>query len=89
MFVETVRDYSKFNSVDFCSLIDAAEWGKFDESLDPSVQWRFIHDMITEILAIMCPIKKVHTRVHKKKWISKEIYNLIKEEKKSYQVISQ
>ena len=71
---EYVRDYSKFDGDNFCSLIDVTDWMYFENTTDPSAQWNFIYERICKILSIMCPYKVVHTRVIKKKWITKEIY---------------
>ena len=76
-----VRDYSKFNPVLFGQLVDMYDWHAFDVEINPEAQWKIIYDRVIEILSVMCPIKRVHTRVNKKKWLTKEIYSLIRERK--------
>ena len=78
---EYVRDYSKFNSVVFGQLLDQTNWHVFDFEINPEIQWKIIYDRVIEILTVMCPIKKVHTRLVKKKWLTKEIYALIREKR--------
>ena len=79
---ETVRDYKKFSKDDFCQLISNTDWSLFDTELDPAIQWNFILSIIMDILAIMCPYKKVHTRNPRNKWITAEIYTLIRHRKR-------
>ena len=64
--IETVRDYGKFDSKNFCNLIDSLNWEIYDMSTDPSDQWKFLFENITEILSIMCPYKRVHSRTPRK-----------------------
>ena len=78
---DCTRDYSKFKQTDFSHLIDASDWTTFNNELNPEIQWSIIYNMVIDILSIMCPLKKVHTRVVKKKWMTKEIYTLIRERK--------
>ena len=79
--IETVRDFKNYNEKSFCQLIDAVDWTNFDVNLDPAAQWNYIHDAVLDILAIMCPYKIVHSRVSGNKWITKNIFRLIRERK--------
>ena len=86
---ETVRDYSKFNKEVFCNLISDSDWKNFDLDLNPITEWKFIESTITEILAVMCLYKKVHTRKPRAKWITPDIFRLIRDRKrllKSYRI---
>ena len=66
---ETVRDYKNFNKDLFNQLVTNLDWSFFDKQLEPIVQWNFIHKQVSEILAVMCPYKKVHTRMPTQKKI--------------------
>ena len=79
---ETVRDYSKFSKDNFCNLVSNIKWDNFDAELNPVLQWKFIENEVTEILAIMCPYKIVHTRTPRAIWITPEIYKLIRDRKR-------
>ena len=79
--VEYVRDYSKFNKNVFCQALDNLDWEPFDIEMNPEKQWEIIYDHVIEILSIMCPLKVVHTRLSRKKWLTKEIYSLIRDRK--------
>ena len=80
--VETVRDYKAFNKEIFCDLITAIDWTNFDIDLNPANQWSYMCSKIAEILAVMCPYKRVHTRTPRKKWITTAVYRLIRERKR-------
>ena len=79
---ETVRDYKKFNKENFCNLIDLTDWFTFDTEINPVTQWNYMYKRIMDILAIMCPYKVVHTRIPRKKWLSPEIFELIREKRR-------
>ena len=78
---ETVRNYKNFNKDTFCQLLDNIDWNTYNFELNPSIQWRFIYNEVTNILSIMCPYKRVHTRTPRKKWLNGEIFTLIRERK--------
>ena len=69
-YVVQKPDYSKYDNNVLCSLSD--NWPVFDALLDSAAQWRFIHPNVTEILAVMCPYKRVHSRVMKKSGLLKK-----------------
>ena len=83
---ETVRDYKNFNKENFCQLISDMEWNDFDTERSPTVQWNYLLDNVLEILSIMCPYKKVHTRTPSKPWITPEIYTCIRERKRMFKM---
>ena len=45
------------------------------------VQWNFLYSVITYILAVMCPYKRVHSRISRNKWINRDIFHIIREMK--------
>ena len=79
--MEYVRDYSKFDKNVFCQALDNLDWNRFDIEMNPETQWEIIYYHVMGILLIMCPLKAVHTRLYRKKWITKEIYSLIRNRK--------
>ena len=81
LVIETVRNYRNFNKDTFCQLLDNIDWNMYNFELNPSVQWCFLYDEVIKILAIMCPYKRVHTRVPRKKWLTGEIFALMRERK--------
>ena len=78
---EYVRDYSKFDHTVFCQSLDNVDWDAFDIEINPGTQWDILYDIIIHILSVMCPLKRVHTRLNRKKWLTKEIYSLIRDRK--------
>ena len=79
---ETVRDYRKFSKDTFCQLISNLDWDEYDNELNPVIQWDFLSIKTQEILSVMCPYKKVHMRKPPKKWLTAEIYSLIRVRKR-------
>ena len=79
--VETVRDYKAFNAENVRTLITDIDWTKFDTDLNPARQWSYLYNSVVEIMSIMCPVKKVHSRKPRRNWITVEIYRLIRERK--------
>ena len=78
----TVRDYSKFNELNFTTLVINSDWSTYDISLDPDIQWHIFKSIILNILAVMCPYKRVFTRKTQPLWSTPDIYRLIKERKR-------
>ena len=78
---EIVRDMKNYSETVLFELLDTADWSDFDVDLNPTRQWEFLYALIIGILSIMCPFKKVHTRITNNKWISKNIFRLIRERK--------
>ena len=78
---EYVRDYKNFNENVFCQLLDNLDWQDYYFEPNPENQWRFLHDGVMNILSVMCPYKKVFTRIVKKRWLTQEIYSLIRSRK--------
>ena len=79
--VETVRDFKAFNAENFRILITDIDWSEFDSDLNPARQWSYLYNSVVEIMSIMCPLKKVHSRKPRRNWITMEIYRLIRERK--------
>ena len=78
---EIVRDFKNYNATVLCQLIDNITWTDFDVELNPVRQWNYLYNSIVEILAIMCPHKRVHSRISGNKWINKNIFRLIRKRK--------
>ena len=86
--LETVRDYKKFNKDLFSQILSNLDWAMFDNDLNPNTQWEWLLAKVLDILSVMCPYKKVHTRTPRKEWLTPDIYTLIRERKrmlKNYQ----
>ena len=64
----TVRDYRNFDR----------NWEDFDNTVDTDIQWVIIQQAVTDILAVMCPYKKVVTRTKTTPWLTPEIYRAIR-----------
>ena len=76
-----VRDYKNFNSEDFIILFKNKGWDLFMASFDPDFQWAEIMKNTKEILAVMCPYKKIYARSDRPLWIMPEIHIAIRERK--------
>ena len=76
-----VRDYKAFDKNNFDQLLKNSDWGFFDNSFDPNVQWEIILQKINDILAIMSPYKKVNTRKKTTPWLTQEIFKAMREKK--------
>ena len=76
-----VRDYSAFDKQIFENLLVNSPWYTFDSAIDPDIQWEIILEKINNILAVMCPFKKVNSRKNVIPWLTPEIYKAIREKK--------
>ena len=79
---ETVRDYKHFDKDIFCQTLAHLKWDLFDIDLDPSSQWEWLLGNVIDILSVMCPYKKVHTRTPRKKWMTPGLFSLIRKRKR-------
>ena len=82
MIYKTIRNYSKYNKNDLINLLQASDWNTYNNSISPDDQWNIIEGKITDILSIMCPYKKVLTRVNPPLSIDQEIVRAIRERKR-------
>ena len=78
---KVVRDYARYDKANFEHLLLDQDWNVFDNTDDPDVQWEIILAYVENILAIMCPFKRVNARREVTPWLTPAIYALIREKK--------
>ena len=78
---KTVRNYSRYNYDSFMNLLQYHDWDLFDSLIDPNLQWEILLNVVTNILSIMCPYKRVFARKIITPWLSPEIYGAIRDKK--------
>ena len=54
-----IRIYINYDKDVFANLLRQSDWGDFDIEENPNVLWDIISQKIENILAVMCPYKKV------------------------------
>ena len=81
IITRTVRDYSRFDENNFGILLVEKNWDIFNVENDPDAQWEILLEYVQNILAIMCPYKRVHTRKKVTPWLTQEIYKAIRDKK--------
>ena len=50
----------------------------FDTELDPNTKWEIMHNIVCDILSVMCPYKRYRQREVVTPWITAEIYRNIR-----------
>ena len=78
-----VRDYSAFDKKAFENLLVNSIWEMFDTNQDTDEQWELILEKVCNILAIMCPLKKVNSCKNVIPWLTPDIYEALREKKTS------
>ena len=79
---KTIRQCKNYNYADFCNLLMEIEWNLYDLEMNVDNMWDMILNKINEILAVMCPMKRVYVRSQKSPWINNEIIRNINERTK-------
>ena len=79
---KTIRQCKNYNYVDFCNLLMEIDWNLYDLEMNVNNMWDMILNKINEILAVMCPMKRVYVRSQKNPWINNEIIRNINERTK-------
>ena len=78
---ENVPKYVRlFNRLDFkilADLLSSLDWTQFDESNDVDLKWLFVKSSVSEILKVMCPLKKIYVRKTQPPWFGNKLYKLI------------
>ena len=75
---KNVRNFNGYDKDMFNTLFLQIDWETFFACDDPNVLWSTMHNKMLEILAIMCPYKKIYVREHKTPWFNNEIYECIR-----------
>ena len=77
-----MRPLSTNLAVNFQNLLLNADWADLDMEDDVDVLWDLLLMKIVDILAVMCPYKRIHVRSRKTPWITREILYYMNERSK-------
>ena len=64
------------------NILDNLDWSPFDESSDPNFKWNFIRQSVTNVIEVMCPLKKIFVTKKQPPWLTKDIFRLLNEREK-------
>ena len=74
-----VRLYNRLDLKLLGVLLDTLDWSDFNNSEDPHFKWEFIRKSVTDIVEIMCPLKKMFVSKKQPPWLTKDIYRMIRD----------
>ena len=77
-----IRLFNRLDLKVLGNLIETCDWSSFYENPDPNSKWLFLKNKVSEILEIMCPLKKIYVRKTQPPWFSPQISKLIREREK-------
>ena len=74
-----IRLYNRLDFNVLGNIMSNLDWSTFDDSNDVDFKWLFIKDKVSDIMRVMCPLKKIFVRKKQPAWFSNDLRKLITE----------
>ena len=72
-----IRLYNKLDMKLLGTILDNLDWTDFENSTDPNFKWKFIKKSVSNVIEIMCPLKRIFVSKKQPPWLTKDIFRLM------------
>ena len=73
------RSYKNYKHDKLKNDLDAHNWLPFDQSVDPSVKWDILHNVLEKSLDGICPLKIFKVPETKDEWMNEHLVNTLRD----------